>query len=376
MYAPTNMAIDQDEDQVASIHKRNKTHRKEPRELNCFRYRFSLRTLRLCGENGFHEEYQASIIHYRPAMSLSATHNKPYRGRFAPSPTGPLHFGSLVAAVGSYLDARHHHGEWQLRIEDIDPPREVPGAADGILRTLEAFGLEWDGPVTYQSRRGARYETALDQLERLGFLYGCACTRKEIPDNRVTGAGGGVYPGTCRSGLPPGRTARSLRVRVDDSRIGVQDRLQGHTRQSLPGEVGDFIVRRADGLIAYQLAVVVDDSEQRISHIVRGADLFDSTPRQIYLQRLLGFPEPDYLHLPVAVNGAGEKLAKQTRAREVNPKHAGRILRDVLHFLHQELPESADDATPEELLRWAIARWEVRSLPPARILPSPAQYSD
>ena len=309
-------------------------------------------------------------------MSRSVTHNAPYRGRFAPSPTGPLHFGSLVAALGSYLDARHHHGEWQLRIEDIDPPREVPGAADGILRVLEAFGLEWDGPVTYQSRGGERYEAALERLQRLGLLYGCACTRKEIPDSGEPGAGGAVYPGTCRGGLPPGRTARSLRVRVDNSTIGVQDRVQGHTRQSLPDEVGDFVVRRADGLIAYQLAVVVDDGEQRISHIVRGADLLDSTPRQIYLQRLLGLPEPDYLHLPLAVNGAGDKLAKQTRAREVSPEHAGRILRDVLRFLHQRLPESADDATPEELLQWAIAHWNVQSLPAERLLSSPAQYTD
>jgi glutamyl-Q tRNA(Asp) synthetase len=309
-------------------------------------------------------------------MPRSATHSTSYRGRFAPSPTGPLHFGSLVAAVGSYLDARHHRGEWQLRIEDIDPPREVPGAADGILRTLEAFGLEWDGPVSYQSRRRDRYEAALQRIEQLGLLYGCACTRKEIPDNGMQGAGGAVYPGTCRAGLPPGRAVRSLRVRVDDSEIGVQDRLQGHTRQSLPEEAGDFIVRRADGLIAYQLAVVVDDGEQQISHIVRGADLLDSTPRQIYLQRLLGLPTPDYLHLPVAVNGAGEKLAKQTRAREVSPAHAGRILRDVLRFLHQELPESADDATPEELLQWATAHWDVRSLPSGRALPSPVHYTD
>jgi len=307
-------------------------------------------------------------------MSCSVTHNKPYRGRFAPSPTGPLHFGSLVAAVGSYLDARHHHGEWRVRIEDIDPPREVPGAADGILKTLEAFGLEWDGPVSYQSQHGDRYEAALEKLERFGSLFGCACTRKEIPDSGLNGAGIAVYPGTCRGGLPPGRTARSLRVRVDDSTIGVQDRLQGYTRQSLPGEVGDFVVRRADGFIAYQLAVVVDDGAQQISHIVRGADLLDSTPRQIYLQRLLGLPTPDYLHLPVAVNGAGEKLAKQTRAREVSPEHADRILLDVLRFLHQELPESSDDATPEELLQWAIAHWDVRSLPAGRTSPSPAQY--
>jgi glutamyl-Q tRNA(Asp) synthetase len=309
-------------------------------------------------------------------MSRSVTHSTPYRGRFAPSPTGPLHFGSLVAAVGSYLDARHHHGEWRLRIEDIDPPREVPGAADGILKTLEAFGLEWDGPVSYQSRHGDRFEAALEQLERLGFIFGCACTRKELLDSGLPGADIAVYPGTCRGGLQPGRTARSLRVRVDDSTIGVQDRLQGYTCQSLPREVGDFVVRRADGFIAYQLAVVVDDGAQQISHIVRGADLLDSTPRQIYLQRLLGLPSPDYLHLPVAVNGAGEKLAKQTRAREVNPEHTGRILRDVLRFLHQELPESSDDATPEELLQWAIAHWDVRFLPTGRTSPSPAQYTD
>jgi glutamyl-Q tRNA(Asp) synthetase len=309
-------------------------------------------------------------------MSHSVTHSIPYRGRFAPSPTGMLHFGSLVAAVGSYLDARHHQGEWQLRIEDLDPPREVPGAADGILRALEAFGLTWDGPVSYQSRCRDRYEAALERLDELGFLYGCACTRKEIPDSGIPGGGGAVYPGTCRGGLPPGRTARSLRVRVDDGVIGVQDRLQGRTRQSLRELAGDFIVRRADGLIAYQLAVVVDDGAQQITHIVRGADLLDSTPRQIYLQRLLGLPTPDYLHLPVAVNGAGEKLAKQTRARKVCPEHAGRILKDVLRFLHQALPESADDATPEELRLWAIAHWDVQSLPAGRTLPSPVQYTD
>jgi glutamyl-Q tRNA(Asp) synthetase len=317
-----------------------------------------------------------SNLKLRQAMPGSVTHSPPYRGRFAPSPTGPLHFGSLVAAVGSYLDARHHHGEWRLRIEDIDPPREVPGAADGILRTLEAFGLEWDGPVSYQSRRRDRYEAALDRLQRRGFLYGCACTRREIPDSGMPGVAGAVYPGTCRGGLPPGRQARSLRVRVDDGDIGVRDRLQGHTRHTLREESGDFIVRRADGLIAYQLAVVVDDAAQRITHIVRGADLLDSTPRQIYLQRLLELPTPDYLHLPVAVNGAGEKLAKQTRAREVNPEDTGRVLRDVLRFLNQRLPEPADDATPEELLRWAVEHWDIRSIPAGRTLPSPTRYTD
>jgi len=309
-------------------------------------------------------------------MHRSDMNTVPYRGRFAPSPTGPLHFGSLVAAVGSYLDARHHHGEWLLRIEDIDAPREVPGAADGILRTLEAFGLEWDGPVVYQSRCGERYAAALERLQRLGFLYGCACTRREIPDSGEPGAGGAVYPGTCRDGLPPGRTARALRVRVDDTEIGMRDRLQGHTRQRLCEATGDFIVRRADGLVAYQLAVVIDDAAARISHVVRGADLLDSTPRQVHLQRLLGLPEPVYLHLPVAVNAAGEKLAKQTRARAVDPTHAVHILYDVLRLLNQPLPGNAGDAAPAELLRWAADHWDVRAIPAGRALPSPGRYTD
>jgi len=309
-------------------------------------------------------------------MPRSVTHNTPYRGRFAPSPTGPLHFGSLVAAVGSYLDARHRHGEWLVRIEDIDPPREVPGSADNILYTLEAFGLEWDGPVVYQSRCGERYAAALEYLERNGFLYGCACTRREIPDSDMRGSGAPAYPGTCRAGLPPGRTARSLRVRVDDTESGVRDRLQGYIHQRLCETTGDFIVRRADGLVAYQLAVVVDDGAEQISHVVRGADLLDSTPRQVYLQRLLGLPEPEYLHLPVAANAAGEKLAKQTRARAVDPAQAGTILCDVLRFLNQPLPDAAEDATPGELLRQAAEHWDFQSIPAGHTLPSPASYVD
>jgi glutamyl-Q tRNA(Asp) synthetase len=297
-----------------------------------------------------------------------------YRGRFAPSPTGPLHFGSLVAAVGSYLDARHHHGEWWLRIEDIDTPRERPGAATGILRTLEAFGLEWDGPVSYQSRHKEHYEAALERLHSAGVVYGCACTRREIADSGLTRNTGAVYPGTCRGGLPAGRQARSLRVRVDQGEIRVHDRLQGLVCQSLPETVGDFVVRRADALVAYQLAVVADDAEQAMTHVVRGADLVDSTPRQIYLQRLLGLPTPAYLHLPVAVNGAGEKLSKQTRAPEVAPDSAAGVLRDVLHFLNQTLPEPANEASLPELWRWAIEHWDVEAIPAGRTLPSPAQY--
>jgi glutamyl-Q tRNA(Asp) synthetase len=311
-------------------------------------------------------------------MAVDEISRRPYRGRFAPSPTGPLHFGSLVAAVGSYLDARAHNGEWLVRIEDIDPPREVSGAADDILRTLDAFGLEWDGQVVYQSRRSEYYTAALDRLRRYGYLYGCACTRREIADStikrRTTGTG--IYPGTCRNGILPGRTARSLRVRVEPGMICLNDRLQGSTRQSLSEEVGDFVVRRADNLIAYQLAVVVDDAEQDITHIVRGVDLLESTPRQIYLQQLLDLPTPVYLHLPVAVNNAGEKLGKQTRARQIGRDHQTTVMLDALRFLHQVLPDSPGDARIGELLEWAIEHWEISHIPAHRTLPSAPGYSE
>ncbi len=235
-----------------------------------------------------------------------------YRGRFAPSPTGPLHFGSLVAAVGSFLHARAQGGEWRVRIEDLDPPREVSGAADDILRTLDSFGLHWDGEVMYQSRRCETYEAALAQLKDAGVLYPCACTRREIADSSVSGLEGPVYPGTCRAGLAPGRVARAWRVRTDNRAIEFEDGLQGVIRSALEDDIGDFVVQRADGFFAYQLAVVVDDAAQGISEIVRGADLLDSTPRQIHLQRLLGLPTPGYLHLPIVLNANGEKLSKQT----------------------------------------------------------------
>jgi glutamyl-Q tRNA(Asp) synthetase len=298
-----------------------------------------------------------------------------YRGRFAPSPTGPLHFGSLVAAVGSYLDARHNQGEWLLRIEDLDPPRETPGAAAGILKTLEALGMTWDGEIIYQSRRNDYYRTVLDTLQRQGQLYGCACTRKEIADSAVRMESGGIYPGTCRGGLPAGRTARALRLRVDPATIELVDRLQGRLQQQLETEVGDFVVRRADQLVAYQLAVVVDDAEQDITHVVRGADLLDSTPRQMYLQQLLDFPAPAYLHLPVAVNTSSEKLSKQTFAQGVVIDARNTALADVLRFLHQPLPESPQDASREELWQWAIAHWDTKAVPAQRMLPAPEQYS-
>jgi len=298
-----------------------------------------------------------------------------YRGRFAPSPTGPLHFGSLVAAVGSYLDARHHGGEWLVRIEDLDPPRVIPGAADDILRTLEALGLNWDEPVVCQSRRSRHYAAALRDLEARKLIYPCACSRKEIADSTVGTVSGNVYPGTCRRGLPPGRSARALRVRVDAAEIQVTDRLQDRLYCRLETDTGDFVVRRADRLIAYQLAVVVDDAAQAVTHVVRGADLYDSTARQIHLQRLLGYPAPAYLHLPVAVNDSGEKLSKQTRASGIAPETAHKALIDALEFLRQPLPDSPAEASRDELLAWAIAHWDVNRIPACRQLPAPAPYT-
>ena len=215
-----------------------------------------------------------------------------YCGRFAPSPTGPLHFGSLVAAVGSYLDARSHDGQWLVRIEELDPPREMPGAADLILKTLAAYGFEWDGEVVYQSNRHDAYESALESLTRQGLLFPCSCSRREIADSTLGGGEHLVYPGTCRDGLVEGKVARAWRVRVTDADIAFDDNVQGPVSQCLQRDAGDFVLKRADGLYAYQLAVVVDDAWQGITHIVRGADLLDSTARQIYLQRCLGLATP------------------------------------------------------------------------------------
>lgn len=290
-----------------------------------------------------------------------------YRGRFAPSPTGPLHFGSLVAALGSYLDARAHAGEWLVRIEDLDPPRETPGAAQEILRTLELLGLQWDGAVLRQSEREAPYRAALAEFERKGVTYPCACTRKEIGDSAVAGIDGSlVYPGTCRNGLPSGRAARATRVRVDDAVIEFDDAVQGPMRQRLAVDVGDFVLRRADGLFAYQLAVVVDDAAQGITDVVRGADLLDSTPRQIFLQHLLGAPTPRYLHLPVATNAAGEKLSKQTLAPPIDRARPGAALVEALEFLGQRPDPRLVDALPADVLAVAIAHWDRTLIPRVR----------
>ncbi|MEO5861302.1 MAG: tRNA glutamyl-Q(34) synthetase GluQRS, partial [Burkholderiales bacterium] len=245
-----------------------------------------------------------------------------YRGRFAPSPTGPLHFGSLVAAVGSYLQAKSRGGEWLVRMEDIDTSRNVSGAADDILRTLDALGFQWDGEVMYQSQRIDSYRAALEKLAAHGAIFPCACSRREIADSSLPGIEGPIYPGTCRDGLATARAARTLRVRIEETKIEFLDLIQGVVNQHLATEVGDFVLRRADGIIAYQLAVVVDDAHQGITEIIRGADLLASTPRQIFLQQLLSYATPRYGHLPVATNNAGEKLSKQTLAPAIDARNA------------------------------------------------------
>ena len=297
-----------------------------------------------------------------------------YRGRFAPSPTGPLHFGSLIAAVGSCLEARRNGGEWRVRMEDLDRPREEPGAADAILRTLEVYGFEWDGPVVRQSVRGEAYAAALARLQRGGFVFACDCTRQEISDSALGGAIEPVYPGTCRNGIAPGRAARAIRMRVDDAVIGFDDRFQGRVEQDLAREVGDFVVKRADGLFAYQLAVVVDDFEQGITDVVRGADLLASAPRQILLQRRLGYPAPGYAHLPVAVNAAGEKLSKQTRAAPLEVREATLQLWRALSFLGQDPPPALTGESVAALWTWARANWRGERVPRRHSIGEPTPY--
>jgi len=296
-------------------------------------------------------------------MRRTADSSRAYRGRFAPSPTGPLHFGSLVAAVGSFLQAKSRGGEWLVRIEDLDPPREAPGATDDILRALEACGLYWDGAVMYQSRRHGAYEAAMKMLERLDAIYPCACSRREIADSSMKGVEGPVYPGTCRAGLAPGREPRAWRVKVDGRIIEFADGLQGSMRRDLASDFGDFVLRRADGFFAYQLAVVVDDAEQGITEIVRGADLIESTPRQIHLQRLLALPTPDYAHLPVALNARGEKLSKQTFAAPVDTARPQQTLYQVLQFLDQQPPAELIENNLDDFWRWAAANWRLERVP-------------
>lgn len=283
---------------------------------------------------------------------------KDYVGRFAPSPSGPLHAGSMVAALASYLDARAHHGRWLVRIEDVDEGRSVAGAAEGMLALLDSLGMRSDGEVVWQSRRKHLYQQACDRLA--GAAYPCGCNRREIADSRLGLApdGSAIYPGTCRNGLAPGRSARSIRVRVpegDSAVISFEDRCAGQVTQRLDTESGDFVLKRADGFWAYQLAVVVDDAEQGVTDVVRGADLIDSTARQIYLQRLLALPTPRYLHVPVIRNEQGEKLSKQTGAGAIAIGDGVRTLMDAAHFLQLDVghPGSLADFWQRAMPAWS-----------------------
>ena len=287
-----------------------------------------------------------------------------YIGRFAPSPTGPLHFGSLVAAVASYCDAKANQGKWLVRMEDLDKPREIAGAADTILGQLEAFGFTWDGEILYQSQRSALYTEAFQQLNAQNVLYPCTCTRKEIADSsQQWGIEGVIYPKTCLTQALKPHASIAWRVKTNAAPIHFEDAIQGAISQQLNTAVGDFILKRADGLFAYQLAVVVDDAAQGINHIVRGADLLASTPRQIYLQQLLQLQTPHYAHVPLACNAAGEKLSKQTLAKTLDASHAHQLIFEALAFLGQQPPDELKNATLADIWHWAIANWQLANVP-------------
>jgi glutamyl-Q tRNA(Asp) synthetase len=306
--------------------------------------------------------------------------NNPTIGRFAPSPTGPLHLGSLVAAVGSYAMARRAGGRWLLRIEDLDRPRVVPGVVDDMLRTLEGLGFHWDGEVVYQSRRLEAYHAALDKLIELGFAYPCGCSRAEIAliASAPHGEEGLAYPGICREGLSPGKTKRAVRVKVSDEVILFEDCVMGRYSQALSASCGDFVVQRADGPFAYHLAVVVDDAAAGVNQVVRGADLLFSTPRQIYLQKILGFPTPAYCHLPLVANPDGSKLSKRDSAVSLSAgldlaAEGGMLVFAALEFLGQSPPDNLRRAPGGELLAWAVAAFEPGLIPrhaiPIRVAP-------
>lgn len=287
-----------------------------------------------------------------------------YTGRFAPSPTGLLHIGSLLTAAASYADARSNGGKWLVRMEDLDPPREMPGAASHILHTLEAFGFEWDGEVAYQSRRYALYEETLCRLKTAGLVYPCHCSRKDWQAGARRGADGFVYNGRCRHpGQRPAPQGKqpAWRIRVPDRVIGFSDGIVGGYAQNLAGDIGDFVLLRADGYWAYQLAVVADDAEQSVTHIVRGQDLLVSTPRQIYLQQCLGVPTPQYAHLPLLTNAQGQKWSKQTLAPALDLNRREQLLRQVFRYL--KLPEAPGTDRPAELLDWAVAHWDMGKVP-------------
>lgn len=279
-----------------------------------------------------------------------------YVGRFAPSPSGPLHFGSLIAAVASYLDAKYHCGDWLLRIDDLDPPREVAGASQQIITSLRDHGLDWDGKICWQAQRSAAYSKTLAELESAGHCYRCDCSRAQLAGSN------GIYQGNCRERELPSQPGCATRIRVNSHSIVFDDLLQGPQSQRLDRDVGDFVVQRKDGLTAYQLAVVVDDAAVGITHIIRGADLLDSTARQIYLQQLLQLPTPVYGHFPVASNREGQKLSKQNLARGIDSNSSLDNILAALRFLGQKLPRGDIDNT-RQLLQWAAPRWQRDTIP-------------
>lgn len=310
--------------------------------------------------------------HYSKQMiSLSLSSHV---GRFAPTPSGPLHFGSVVAAVGSYLDVRAAHGVWLVRIDDVDQPRAVAGAGEAILRTLERLGFEWDGEPVWQSRRTEAYEAAFEVLRQGGWVYGCACTRKMLSDAPRAPDGSARYPGTCRHGLPTGVVPRAWRFRVAEGTIAFVDRLQGEVREDVAREGGDFVLRRADGLFAYQLATVVDDAEAGVTDVVRGVDLLHSTPRQIALQRALGLPTPRYAHLPVVVDTRGQKLSKQSQACAIDGFDGAQVLTDALSCLGMMPPATLTGAPVGEIWQWAKQNWSMAAVPHVTEVHSRSDY--
>jgi glutamyl-Q tRNA(Asp) synthetase len=286
-----------------------------------------------------------------------------YIGRFAPSPSGPLHFGSLVSALASYLDAKANSGQWLVRIDDIDPPREIPGAADTILHQLQQHGLQWDGQVLYQSQRSNVYLSVLEQLQQAGLIYPCQCSRQQLKEN------GGIHNDRCEIQDPSAPSALRLSV-VDPYQITFNDIFQGSQQQDIKYQVGDMVLYRKDNLFAYQLAVVIDDAHQGITHVIRGSDLLDSTPRQIYLQQQLKLPTPAYGHIPVAINCEGQKLSKQNLAAAADNKAAQNNLATAIRWLGLPLPNSLIStnnstlAHCDELLVWAIEHWQRELIPP------------
>jgi len=292
-----------------------------------------------------------------------------YRGRFAPSPTGPLHKGSLVAAIASYLEAKTNNGIWLVRMEDVDELRNVKGAADDILRSLDAYGFEWDEDIIYQTQRKDAYAEALEKLRQNELIYPCTCSRKKLralanEGKLSSGPMGYIYPGTCvnQSFKNTNPEDYAIRIKTPASTFSFNDSLQQHYEQQLDTDLGDFVIRRRDGLFAYQLAVVVDDDYQNITHVVRGVDLLDSTPRQIFLQECLNYPQMQYAHLPLIVNQQGDKLSKQTGAEGIGNKPDHSLLIDCLTFLDQKPPADLEKDSLQNIWQWALENWSLNAI--------------